>query len=149
MNAKSLSPHTAVETVWSDVQACVHDGSVSGVGIDLVSVPSVADLITSGGVAFVNACWTRDEQRDSDAHPEGLSARWAAKEAAMKALGIGLGQVSPLEFEICTDESGAPSLRLTGSAQEWASRRGVSGWRISISHEEGWAVAVVVAMKRL
>ncbi|HLG91609.1 MAG TPA: 4'-phosphopantetheinyl transferase superfamily protein, partial [Acidimicrobiales bacterium] len=74
------------------------------------------------------------------------AARFAAKEAAMKALGLGLGGLRFCEVEVARDPSGAPRLRLHGQSAERARRRGVRGWRVSLTHTESLAQAVVLAL---
>ena len=69
---------------------------LAGIGVDLVDVGMFEELLVSGGAAFLDIGWTEGEQRDAEGSPERLAARWAAKEAVMKALGRGLGEVDPL-----------------------------------------------------
>ncbi|HZT67283.1 MAG TPA: holo-ACP synthase [Acidimicrobiales bacterium] len=75
-----------------------------------------------------------------------LAARFAAKEATMKALGVGLGGFSFREVEVVKARSGAPSLALTGRAAELAARRGVRAFRVTLTHTDLMAAAVVVAL---
>lgn len=75
-----------------------------------------------------------------------LAARFAAKEAAMKALGVGLGAVSFHDLRVHRSESGEPSLGVAGRAAELARSRGVAGWALSITHSGLVAMAVVVAL---
>jgi holo-[acyl-carrier protein] synthase len=74
-----------------------------------------------------------------------LAARFAAREAVMKALGLGLGAFGFHEVWVERAASGAPSLAVTGRAAELASAAGVSRWHLSVSHSELVAVAYVVA----
>ena len=75
-----------------------------------------------------------------------LAARFAAKEAVMKALGVGLGSFHFRDVEVRRAESGEPSLVLTGRASELASARGVVAWHVSLSHTDAMAAAVVIAV---
>ena len=127
------------------------DGVV-GVGVDAVDVdrfrlalrrrPRLADrLFTDGERADVAA--TRDPA-------ERLAARFAAKEATMKALGSGLGSFALRDVEVVRapgtgPTSGAPSLRLTAAAAELARRRQVARWHVSLTHTPHVAIAMVVA----
>jgi len=77
--------------------------------------------------------------------PTRLAGRWAAKEAVLKALGLGIGSVPMVEIEILALESGAPDLRLTGAAAAAARSCGVAGWSVSISHDGQFATAIAVA----
>ena len=76
---------------------------------------------------------------------ERLAARFAVKEATMKALGVGLGAFRFHDVEVVKARSGEPSLRLSGRAAELAAERGVREWKVSISHSALVALAVVVA----
>jgi len=75
-----------------------------------------------------------------------LAARFAAKEAAMKALGVGLGAFALSEVELVRIERGSPLLGCTGRAARLAASQGVRDWRVSVSHAAGVAVAVVAAL---
>jgi holo-[acyl-carrier protein] synthase len=75
-----------------------------------------------------------------------LAARFAVKEAVMKALGVGLGAFAWHDVETVRTESGAPELVLRGAAAELASCRGVSQWLVSLTHTDTTAVAVVAAL---
>lgn len=74
-----------------------------------------------------------------------LAARFAAREASMKALGLGLGAFGFHEVWVDRDAAGAPLLVVTGRAAELAGDRGVSRWHLSLSHSSLVAVAYVVA----
>jgi holo-[acyl-carrier protein] synthase len=74
----------------------------------------------------------------------GLAARFCAKEAAMKALGVGLGGFGLAEVEVLRPGGGAPQLRATGRAAELAERLGVTAWHVSLTHTSTLAGAVVV-----
>jgi holo-[acyl-carrier protein] synthase len=74
-----------------------------------------------------------------------LAARFAAKEAVMKALGVGLGAFSFREVEVRREASGAPTLVITGGAERLAVERGVARWHLSLSHTDHLATAVAVA----
>lgn len=75
----------------------------------------------------------------------GLAARFAAKEAAMKALGVGLGTIGLAELEVLDLPSGAPTLVATGRAAELAERLGVSAFSVSLTHTDTLAGAIVLA----
>jgi len=74
-----------------------------------------------------------------------LAARFAAREAIMKALGLGLGAFGFHEAWVEVEPSGAPRLVVTGRARELAVDRGVVRWHVSLSHDGPVAVATVVA----
>ena len=73
-----------------------------------------------------------------------LAARFAATEATMKALGVGLGAFGFHDVEVVRAASGEPSLHLTGAAAELAAQRGVRRWRVSLTHSDLVAIAVVI-----
>jgi holo-[acyl-carrier protein] synthase len=81
----------------------------------------------------------------SDPAPR-LAARFAAKEAVMKALGVGIGAFDLQDVEVQRAQSGAPSLALSGRAAELAAAAGVSEWQLSLSHSESVAMAVAIAL---
>ena len=74
-----------------------------------------------------------------------MQPRFAAKEAVMKALGVGLGSCELTDIEVVRAESGQPSVRLSGSAADLAAEHGVTTWHLSLTHTESAAHAIVVA----
>ena len=78
---------------------------------------------------------------------ERLAARFAVKEATMKALGVGLGAFKFHDVEVIKARSGEPSLRLEGAAADLAARRGITGWMVSITHSDLIALAVVASLR--
>lgn len=112
------------------------------VGTDLVQVARVEHLIGAVGEAFLARTWTPAERTASQGRAESLAARWAAKEATMKALGVGVGSVAMTEIEV----GQGPSLQLHGRAAELAADQGLTDWAVSLSHDGGFALAFVVAV---
>lgn len=119
-----------------------------GVGVDLVSIRELQVMLTTGGAAFQELCWTAEELNDCDGSTPRLAARWAAKEAAMKALGRGIGEIAPTDIEVTGLEGHPPSLRLRGSALAMAQEQQVD-LALSMSHEQDLAIAFVVATPRV
>lgn len=74
-----------------------------------------------------------------------LAARFAVREAAMKALGVGLGAFEFHDISIERTSSGQPRILQTGRAAELAARSGVERWQVSMSHTDQLAVAYVIA----
>jgi holo-[acyl-carrier protein] synthase len=121
---------------------------VIGIGIDTVEVDRFRRALEKRpGIA--DRLFTPAEQaygRVALAPAERLAARFAAKEAVMKALGVGLGAFAFRDVEVVKAPSGAPSLSLTGKAAELAARRGVTSWHVSLTHSGLVAEAVAVAL---
>ncbi|NOZ79748.1 MAG: holo-[acyl-carrier-protein] synthase [Acidobacteria bacterium] len=118
---------------------------IAGVGIDLVAVARVTRLLNRHGQRFVDRCFSPDEiVRGQD--PEHLAGLLAAKEAAFKALaaptpsGIGWRSLAILH----APGSGRPALVFRGRAREVAEKRHIVQAHLSISHQAGTAVAVVI-----
>lgn len=114
------------------------------VGVDLVEIRRVANLVANYGERFTGRVFTADERQDCGDRPESLAARWAVKEAVVKALGTGFGPVSFCEIEVLRECAGQPELRLHGKARALAEARGLSSWAVSVSHDGGFAIAFVV-----
>jgi holo-[acyl-carrier protein] synthase len=119
-----------------------------GVGTDIVAVDRIAGVLERHGERFVRRCFRADEIALAAARGRSeaatLAARWAAKEAFLKALGSGLGTVAMRDIEVVRGESGEPQLRLHGTAARLCAQAGGSRTHVSLSHERKYAVAVVV-----
>ncbi len=123
-------------------------GSVIGIGNDLVDLDRFR-VVLDRTPTIVGRVFTEGEQRYARQRhdpTERFGARFAAKEATMKALGVGLGEVVMRDIEVVRAESGAPSLLLHGTAAAVATERGVQRWMLTISHTDHLAQAVVVAL---
>lgn len=139
----TASPMQALQSAW---QAAIElADQAAGAGIDLVEVEPLRQLVEAGDDTFVDAAWTDREQRDANGQPEGLAGKWAAKEAVMKVLQHGIGDIDPLDVEIITEPSGAPKVELHRGARTIARRRRITTWHVSLTHEGGWAAAIVIA----
>lgn len=121
---------------------------VVGIGIDLVDVELMRTLISDGGASFVDAYWSKAEQNATDNQIDRLAGRWAAKEAVMKSLGHGVGDVDPIDVEIAALPSGAPQVVLHRGAAQLAEELEVRRCHVSITHESSWAAAIALAVKR-
>ncbi len=122
---------------------------IVGLGLDLVDISRMARILGGppGRVErFLARVFTAGERAFCDARadrPARYAARFAAKEAALKALGVPAG-LRFTEVEVVRAE-GAPSLFLAGNAAAAARRLGVARLHLTISHDGGMAAAVVVA----
>jgi holo-[acyl-carrier protein] synthase len=123
-------------------------GELLGLGVDLVDVPRfAATLARRPGLADrVFTAGERSYAAGLAAPVPSLAARFAVKEAAMKALGVGLGAIDWHDVEVVRLTSGAPELQVTGRAEKLARERGVGGWHVSITHTAAAASAIVVAV---
>ena len=125
------------------------EGTVlTGIGIDAVEVDRFRRVIArTPGV--VRRLFT-DGERAAGARrrdpAQRLAARFAAKEAVMKALGVGLGAFAFHEVEVVNAPSGKPGLVLRGKAAALAHEQGVRGWELSLTHTDRTAHAVAVAL---
>lgn len=116
------------------------------VGIDLVRIDEVRDSLAAYGERYLERVYTEVEQRDCGHDPRRLAARFAAKEAAIKALGGDGGEALPWRsIGVEHDSSGRPCLRLTGPAAALARRRGAGRLDLSLTQRTSVAAAVVLA----
>lgn len=114
------------------------------VGVDLVEISRIARACDRWGDRFLARVYTPTEQADSRGRPAALAARFAAKEAAAKALGVGIGPVSWHSIEVLVGARGRPLLRLLGPAADLASRLGIRQADVSLSDTSEYALAVVI-----
>jgi holo-[acyl-carrier protein] synthase len=120
------------------------------VGIDLVAVSAVkAALEAAHGERYLERVYTDGELEDcrtpAGVDPERLAARFAAKEATLKVLPIGDEGFALTAIEIRREPSGRVYVQLNGRAAQLARDAGVTDLAVSLTHEDGFAAAVVVA----
>ena len=120
-----------------------------GVGVDSVEIdrfrrslertPSMKTrLFTSEELEYV---------KPHDDPTPSLAARFAAREAVMKAMGVGLGAFEFHDVWVKRAESGRPTLAVTGRAEQIADELGVTEWHLSITHTDSTAIAYVIAVR--
>lgn len=118
-----------------------------GLGVDAVDVVRFSKVL--GRTPSLRArLFTNDElaqMADRADDSAGLAARFAVREATMKALGVGLGAFDLHDVSVERKASGHPTLKVVGRAAQLATERGISTWHVSITHTETVAVAVVAA----
>lgn len=120
--------------------------AIVGIGTDIVSVERIRRVLTKTP-EFAQRILTPDEMRRLDEQHDTaafVAKRFAAKEAAAKALGTGIGKVSFQDIFIEHTASGQPLLRFRGEAQVQAGYLGARSYHVSISDEHEFAVAYVV-----
>lgn len=116
-------------------------------GIDMIENQRIADGIDRFGERFLRRFFTLGERADCDDQPHRLAARFAAKEAAAKALGTGIGAVKWVDIEIRVNNADCrPMLILHGTAARLALDLGLNQWDVSLTHTDRYASAVVVAL---
>jgi len=125
---------------------------ILGIGVDIVEVGRVHAAVERHGERFLRRIFTEQEVSycRSGARPEeSFAARFAAKEAVLKALRVGWQKGASFgEVEVWTDELGAPGVRLSGRTLELSRAQGVERLHLSVSHDRNYAVAQVVAEGR-
>ncbi len=119
-----------------------------GLGLDSVDIARFAGILARRP-AMAERMFTAGERAYADqlANPvPSLAARFAVKEAVMKALGVGVGAFDWSDVEIERLPGGAPRLSVTGRAAVLAADKGVAAWHVSITHTQTVASAAVVAV---
>lgn len=120
---------------------------ILGIGTDITKIDRFESKIQS--TSFLDKIYTKKEQdycvaKNKEAVAS-FAARFAVKEAFMKALGTGYAEgVSFTETEVVVNEKGAPGLELSGETKKIASTKGVKAIHVSISHEKEYALAFVI-----
>jgi holo-[acyl-carrier protein] synthase len=126
-------------------------------GVDIIEIARIQQAIDRWGDRFLQRVFTARELEDCQGRTPSLAARWAAKEAAAKALGSGLfgfgssEMVGPQnavrwhDLEVHRAVTGQPTLLLHGSAAERATALGCHAFALSLSHSNEYAVAFIVA----
>ena len=115
------------------------------VGIDLIEVERIEESLAEHGERFLDRVYTEAERADTACAPPRLAARFAAKEATMKALRTlddGLGWQS---IEVLSDGGGGHRISLSGPAAALAASRGVQRLSVSLSEHRHRAGAIVIA----
>jgi holo-[acyl-carrier protein] synthase len=122
--------------------------AIAGVGIDLVRISRFQAFLDGGKLALLErlfTCGERDYALAKKSAAAHLAARFAAKEACLKALGTGLRDgLTWQDLEVVRDPLGKPSLHFTGRAAEMMHERAVDAVHLSYSHDGDYAVATVI-----
>ncbi len=114
-------------------------------GVDIIEIQRIQSAVDRYGERFLKRIFTDLELFECRSRADALAVRFAAKEAASKALGTGIGPIRWRDVETLHKWSGEPYLVLHGAAEEIAGRQGLTEWAVSLSHSQENAVAVVVA----
>lgn len=121
---------------------------IYGIGVDIAAISRFQSFLDKNNSALLNRLFSENELATSNKRKDAascLAARFAAKEAFMKALGTGLRDgLSWQDIEVRNDELGKPELLLSGRAHELFIARQLQSALISLSHDGGQAIAMVV-----
>lgn len=115
------------------------------VGVDIIEIGRIAKTVKRFGERFFERIYTPSEIAYCRGRAPQLAARFAAKEAVMKALGTGTRGVSWKEIEVTRKGTGEPGIALHGRAAKRAEALGIDRLALSISHSREYAVASVVS----
>jgi holo-[acyl-carrier protein] synthase len=121
---------------------------IVSIGIDIVEIPRIEEKLSQGNTRFLNRVFTVGEIEYCEKRAgkfASYAARFAAKEAVMKALGTGWGDgVGWKEIEVFNEESGRPQINLNGRALEKFNQLGARRAHLSLSHSKDLAIAQVI-----
>lgn len=137
-----------LDLVARDLVASAGPGRFVAIGIDLVELDRFRTTLERTPT-IVERLYTDDERAYAGKRndpTERFAVRFAAKEAVMKAMGVGLGEVGFREIEVVRAESGEPSVVLHGAATERATALGIDRILISMTHSDVSALALVIAL---
>ena len=116
------------------------------VGIDIIEIPRVRKVLEKHPERFLQRVYTPEEAAFCRGRVSELAARFAAKEAVMKALGTGARGLAWREIEILPNRRGKPLVYLHGQAKKRGETIGLRGIDVSLTHDADLAMAVVVGM---
>jgi holo-[acyl-carrier protein] synthase len=117
------------------------------IGVDTVEIARIVAVIRRYDARFLQRVFTPYERERYAGRPLALAGRFAAKEAAAKALGTGIGPVGWHGIEIRNDDAGKPLLVLHNAAAALAIAGGFTEWHVSITHSRDLATAFVVGYR--
>ena len=114
------------------------------IGTDIVEIARIKKAVASRGDCFLRRIYTEREIARYREKPSSLAARFAAKEAVMKALGQGMFTIGWRDIEVLSEPDGKPVIRLSGRAELRANQLGLKTMAPSLSHCRDYALAVVM-----
>ena len=120
-------------------------------GADILHIPRLEEALAKHGARFLQRIYTPQELLYCRGRTPELAARFAAKEAISKALGVGMRIMAREgifwhDAEVVNDALGKPTVNLHGKASLRAQALGLTQWSISLTHEKEYAIAFVVAL---
>ncbi len=118
------------------------------IGVDIIEIARIKRAIARWGEKFLHRVYTEPELRLYHDKPSSLAARFAGKEAVIKAVGAQTEGLGWKNIEILSEPSGQPLVHLYGKAKSQADVLGLSRLAISLSHSKEYAIAFVVGETR-
>ncbi len=123
------------------------DMLVPSTGVDVIEIDRVRRALDRYGQRFLSRVYTPEEAALCRRRVHELAARFAAKEATMKALGTGARGVGWREIEVLSNRRGKPLIYLYGRAGQRAHEIGLRSIDVTLTHDGGLAIAIVVALR--
>jgi holo-[acyl-carrier protein] synthase len=114
------------------------------VGTDIIEINRIEQAMLSWQDSFLRRIYTEAELESCQNRASSLAARFAAKEAIMKALGTGAKGISWRDIEILSNSDGAPVVQLHARARSKAEENGIAKFSVTMSHCKEYAVSVVI-----
>ena len=114
------------------------------IGVDIIEIDRIERAVTRGGGRFLKRIYTDKELELCQNKSPALAARFAAKEAVMKALGTGIKGVRWRDIETLANPDGKPIVNLYGGAQRTAKQLKLTEVEISLSHSREYAIASAI-----
>ena len=115
------------------------------IGVDIIEIARIKKAIAGRGERFLRRVYTEPELRLYHQKPSSLAARFAAKEAVIKAIGKQTKGISWREIEILSDPTGKPLVHLHGKAKSQARSLGLDKLAVSLAHSKEYAIAFVTS----
>lgn len=114
-------------------------------GIDVIEIDRIGAAVERWGDRFLHRIYTDGEIAYCRGRTQSLAGRFAAKEAASKALGVGIRTLKWRDIEVLRGPMGKPRVLLHGKAADIAAALGLTQFEVSITHSNTDAIALVVA----
>ncbi len=121
---------------------------IIGIGVDLVSIERIGKVYKKYPERFLIRIFSDEELASFKEHGSSLAslaARFAAKEAVLKAIGCGIGPAALKDVEIITSPGKQPQVKLLAEALNLAGQRGINAFSLSMTHEPPFACAIAAA----